>query len=473
MANYYDELLYLCGFEDDEIKKEKPRIDKSFQRLELGPEDMRRAEGWVRQHHDIDLSGMRKILRAWLLELFDLVLARDEGKKVVYYGSPSIEGPGMAIKTAAGDGVYCSCPDAILCHTLGQIFNKLNPLLEAGERGGLPPGHGLCSLQQVRVGGMAKGIIPIPDLVTGSSYYCDMGSKADELLHEKYGHRAIYVDGSMDSRWGEFPDYSPQRVEFLGNQLNKLFATVKEVLGVEVNRAVWEKAMATGIDLARAIAQFQELVAADPMPISSAGVELAMMLAAASTGRARNEGPEAIKTLCQDVKQRVEKGIGVVEKGAPVVMIFLPSFSDPSISHMMEDTGLAIRVIPSSLTLSVEKPTPQPTLGEEIADRQLKMGAYHSSFGVVKIVETAVNALKVDGLLWTYLYNCRPMALTSHFLKKWVEESTGVPTMSLEMDIYDSRSYGAGSLRTKVEAFAEMLRARKRLGQGTGKSSKE
>jgi benzoyl-CoA reductase/2-hydroxyglutaryl-CoA dehydratase subunit BcrC/BadD/HgdB len=29
------------------------------------------------------------------------------------------------------------------------------------------------------------------------------------------------------------------------------------------------------------------------------------------------------------------------------------------------------------------------------------------------------------------------------------------------MDVYDSRSYTAESLRTRVEAFAEMLRARK------------
>jgi hypothetical protein len=389
------------------------------------------------------------------------VLAREEGKKIVYYGFPSIEGPGIAIKTAAGDGLYCACPDAILCHTMGQIFNKINPILEAGERGGLPPGHGLCSLQQIRNGGMAKGIIPIPDLVTGSSYYCDMGSKADELLHEKYGHRAIYVDGSMDARWGEFPHFSQERVKFLGSQLNKLFATVKEVLGVEVNREVWHKAMATGIDLARAVVQLQELVNADPMPISCAALELAMILPAASTGRARSEAVEAINALCQEVKQRVEKGIGVVEKGAPKVMMFIPSFSDPRIAHMIEDAGLAVKPIPASTALSVEKTIPQPTLGEEIADRQLKMGAYHSSFGIVKIFENAVRILKLDGLIWSYLYNCRPLALSSHFLKKWVEENTGVPTLALEMDIYDSRSYSAGTLKTKVEAFAEMLRARK------------
>ena len=74
MANYYDELLKLCGFEDSEINKEKPRIDRVFQRLELGPEDMKRADEWVRQNHDVELLGVRKLLRAWIMELLDLVL---------------------------------------------------------------------------------------------------------------------------------------------------------------------------------------------------------------------------------------------------------------------------------------------------------------------------------------------------------------------------------------------------------------
>jgi len=219
--------------------------------------------------------------------------------------------------------------------------------------------------------------------------------------------------------------------------------------------------MVTGIDLDRALVQLQQLMAADPMPISSVELELAMLLPAASTGRAMTDGPEAINMLCQDVNQRVEKGIGGVETGAPVVMSFLPSFSDPSIGHMIEDAGLAMSASSSSVVPPLDAAAPQPTLGEEIADRQLMIGPYHSSFGLAKLMEHAVKATQVDGLIWNYIYNCRPMALTSHLLKKWVEETTGVPTLSLEADIYDSRSYSAGTLKTKVEAFAEMLRARK------------
>jgi len=464
VANYYDELLKLCGFEDDEIKREKSRIDQAFQRLELGPEDMKTAERWVRQNHDVELLGVRKLLRAWLLELLDLVLARDEGKKIVYYGFPSIQGPGVAIQTAAelaGVNLYCACPDVILCHTLGQIFNKLTPVLEAGEENGLPPGHGLCSLQQIRVGGMAKGIVPVPDLVTGSSYFCDMGSKADELLHERYGHQAVYVDGSMDSRWGEYPYYSPERVDFFGSQLNKLFSTAKQVLGVEVTREVWDKAMSSRNHFARAVAQLQQYMRADPMPLSTVEMYLAMMFSAATTGRAAVEGPEAIDTLCQEVKQRVEDGIGVMEKGAPRVMSSALFLSDPSVMHMIEDAGLATAPMTGGLSSKEMLAPTHATLGAYIADLHLIEGGYHSSFGMVKLMESVVNSLSVDGFIWGYTYNCRPMAQSSHFLTKWVRENTGIPTLSIETDHFDSRSYSAAALRTRVEAFAELLRARK------------
>ena len=35
----YTELLRLCGYEEEEIEKERPRIDKAFKKLDIGPED--------------------------------------------------------------------------------------------------------------------------------------------------------------------------------------------------------------------------------------------------------------------------------------------------------------------------------------------------------------------------------------------------------------------------------------------------
>lgn len=462
MADYYDELLKLCGFADNEIERERPRIEKAFQKLELGPEDMKEAERWVRQNHDVELVGVRKLLWIWLEELVDLVLAKDEGKKLLYYGFPTIAGPATAI-AAASENIYCTCPDAVLCYTMGQIFNKLTSILEAGEENGLPAGHALCSLQQIRVGGMAKGIVPVPDMVITSSYNCDMGSKADELLHQRYGHPTVYVDGSMDSRWGEFPSYLPERAAFLGGQLEKVFDTAKEVLGVEVTTEARSEGASRNRDLFGRVRKLVELMQrADPQPISIVDVEVARRLTSGSAGRRiMTEGPNIIATLNQEIKERIDRGIGVVEKGAPKVVILMAHFSDPSIMHMMENCGLSIPTTVHTLLASrIWKTTPFIS-GEILAKEQLERGPFHGAFGEIKRAAEAALLFNADGVIWNYLYNCRPIALTSHLLKQFVEKETGIPVLSLEMDMYESRSYSAAALRTKVETFAEILRARK------------
>jgi benzoyl-CoA reductase/2-hydroxyglutaryl-CoA dehydratase subunit BcrC/BadD/HgdB len=339
--------------------------------------------------------------------------------------------------------------------------------LEAGEKSGLPPGHALCTLQTIRVGGLALGIIPVPDLVLTSSYYCDMGSKTDELLHHRYGHQAIYIDGCMDSLWGEFPHYDEERVLFLGNNLNAAFEKAGEILGTQVAWKHLEQAGAIGMEYLGLLGQLTELMKADPLPVSGTAIELGTFLMSGCTGNSRKEGPSALRILIEEVKDRVKRSVGVVEKGAPRVLILLGHFSDPSIEHLYEEAGLADAAMLFSLPVSLtdQAETKYQTMGEVLAEREMRLGWYHSNFGFAKraeqIIKKVSEEFNIDGVIWNYTYNCRPMAQTSHFAKKWLEEKTGLPILSLEMDYYDNRYYGTGALRTKVETFAQMLRSRK------------
>jgi benzoyl-CoA reductase/2-hydroxyglutaryl-CoA dehydratase subunit BcrC/BadD/HgdB len=461
MPHPYGELLKLCGFGEDDIQKQKSRLDQVFDRCKLGPRDFAVAEKWVRENHEVGLAGVRKILGLWLMEFVDLVLAKEDGKKIVYFGFPTITGPAMAIGTAS-DEVLVTCPDVVLCYSLGQIFNKLGPILEAGEENGLPPGHGLCSLQQIRVGALAKGVIPAPDMVLTSSYYCDMGSKTDELLHEVYGHPAVYVDGSMDSRWGDFPDFSGERIEYLGSQLEKIFEKAEEHLGVRVTKEALAESAARRSKIFRDLNELVELLkGADPQPISIVEIEMARRLTNGSASqRLLTEGPKAFSLFCGEVKERISKGIGVIPKGAPRVMISVAHFSDPSVTHMMENCGFSIPATLFGLLTSKGREKTPFLSGTILAQQEMQGGMFHSTYGLVKSASELTKEIRLDGIIWNYLFNCRPLSQPSHLLKRLVEKETGIPVLSLEMDIYDSRTYSAEALRTRVEAFAEMLRAR-------------
>ena len=463
MGDYYDKLFRLCGYEDEEIKSERTRIEASFEKLGIGPEDMDMADGWVRQNHDVSLLGVRKLLGAWLKELIDLVLAREEGKKIVYYGFPAILGPGLMLSASSKD-VFVSAPDMVLDHTMGQIFNKLKPILEAGEANGLPPGHALCSLWQAKIGGVALGMIPVPDLALASSYYCDMGSKADDLVTALYGVPMAYIDGIMDSKWGEYPEYYPERVHYLGARINQALEMAGKVLGIRITPDAWERSRKSTQPFRDNLARLAEVMKADPVPVSIAELELLEALSGSSTGRGIQEGIKAMDILIHELEERVKAGKGVTEKGAPRVMVRLGHTSDPRVTRLIEEAGLAVPltfILGSWGGIKVKHKGNYTTPGEIIADYELAAGYYYGTEGQIKVYEKAAEFMKLDGFIAQYLYNCRPVATISHIQKKYLEEKTGLPVLSLEIDNFDSRAYSAESLRTKVETFAEILKARK------------
>jgi len=83
----YTNLFKMCGYELGEIEREKPRIDKVFDMLELGPKDIQTALTTIPQNFDIELNGVRKLLRIWLEELLNLMLAKEEGKTNLWHRS--------------------------------------------------------------------------------------------------------------------------------------------------------------------------------------------------------------------------------------------------------------------------------------------------------------------------------------------------------------------------------------------------
>lgn len=466
MATYYDELLSLCSFDVNEIEKGRARFDAAFKKLGLVQTDMDRAVTRVNQYFDVELLGVRKALGVWLKELFDIVLARDEGKKLIYFGYPPFQYTGMAIKAAtlkSTDDFYIGCPEVVLCQTLGQIFDTLTPVIEEGEAKGLPPGHAMCSLLQIKNGALEKGIIPVPDMSIATSYYCDMGPKADELMQHRYGYPVVYMDGCLDAPWGEWPDYDRELVHYLGGKVNELFVKLKDLFGLEIDEAVWEEAKKLAGKCYAAFNQLNQFLAADPVPLSQADIELVFNFPTACTGIGMEEGPEATKILAEEVEKRVEKGFGILPKGAPRVLLLLQSFSDPAFNQLIEKVGMAV---PVTFTLlpppRAPEPYPYPTLGEKRAEQAMYGGVYHSSYGTIKRIEESIKfAEGIDGIIYNYQFSCRPLVCNTKLLKHHLEKTTGLPTLLLETDYYDKRSYSEGPMRTRLETFSEMISAGK------------
>lgn len=451
------ELLILCGFEPEEIKIETPRVEKAFDILEISEEDTERAKAKIERYFDIALPSMRKVLGLWLKELIDMVLAKEEGKKVIYVSYPPIPQI-VAAMAMTSDEIYCSSPDIVLSNTLNLLFDKINPVLETAEKNGLAPGIAFCSYLQTRLGSIVKGIVPKPDLLIPSCFLCDLTPATDQLLHEMYGTPVAYIDNMIDEKGDRWPDeINPRKVKYFAREMENAIEMYTEVTDYELPDKEVREAVSIADKIHYMCGQIQELRKADPLPFSQSDYHLAMSLT--NIGRGLREGPEVLEGLIGELEKRIDAGEGIVEKGAPrVMLVMIPH--EPALAATIAELGLAACVHAGAAPRGPSRPVEYTSLWEEVADGNMRgRGANYSSLAYILQLVDAVKAWNVEGVIFFRHFSCRQYSIFPIRAKQVIEEELQIPVLSLEGDYCDFRSYNVQGMRTRLETFAEMVKS--------------
>lgn len=454
-----NEFFTLCGFDATEVENERPRIEKAFMIANISQEDEERAHDRVLEFFDTELVGVRKVLGIYLKQFVDLVLAREEGKKIVYSVYPPVARLGVATTLTSQD-VYCHAPEVVVDIVMGQIFGKLDSILETAEVNGLPPGIAQCSLNQARVGAIASGLVPVPDITLSAGFFCDQSPKVDDLLHEVYGVENVFVDACMDSSWDEFPEISPRRVQYFAEEQRRAREKIGRTLEIEITDDSLRQAAKEYGKLWYVMQQVLQMMKNDPQPISSVDLGLFYWMISSPERQTLQNGLQALQILAREVKHRVNEGKGVVQKGSPRVAWTIPHATDPGIMHMVEGCGLSIPVIVFAAVTPGEMVKSQyPTPEERSAESELRYGVYHSLSGLIYRYKSVCEAWNVDGFIQANHYSCR-CSYGSLITKKVVESDLNLPVLDLEWDAYDSRNHNVEKLKTKIETFGEVLLAK-------------
>ncbi|MCP4603296.1 MAG: 2-hydroxyacyl-CoA dehydratase [Proteobacteria bacterium] len=458
----YDNLLTsLCGYTAEEIERDRARIDKAFDVLGIGPEDISRAENRITTYFDVELSSVRRQLGVYIRRLVNLVLCKEEWGKVVYTDIGEMR-LNVALNTL--DGVYSEQPSCLLGIAMGYIFDKITPIIDSAEAHGMPAGKAMCSGTQMNLGAIRMGIIPPPDIALVSGYYCDQVTKPYEQIQESYGTRTIYIDGSYDSPWGQYPEIDPRRVAYLAAQLRKAIGELEDALGVEITDEVLANANRQYAKIYYGMAAYNQLLrTADPQPVSQTSLILMQATSVANYERVQlEELPQVYSTFIREIKQRIDAGMGVVPKGSPRVATYSPPMGDPAIQRMVEECGIQVALWAHMelLPLQMEK-SPYPTWEERTAHSLLLSGYFYDVWAKSYRAKELAKIYDLNGMLWFYSYACRMDGYGASLGKKYLEEDINLPVLALEMESYDTRHYSVEAMRTRVETFAEMLQLRK------------
>jgi benzoyl-CoA reductase/2-hydroxyglutaryl-CoA dehydratase subunit BcrC/BadD/HgdB len=456
----YSEFLQLCGFSPEEIEKEQSRIDKAFKTWGITAEDVKRGEERIKRYFDLELTGMHKIRRLWITEFVDMTLAKEEGKKVIYSSFPSISQITAAIANMS-DKVFCTVPEPIIMTVMGQYFGKLGPILEQAEKSWLPPGQAHCAFLQARIASILGGMAAMPDLLISVGIACDQSGKTDEMMEYLKGIPVVHIDSCNDEAGDHWPYPDPRRVRYLGQELKNVSEVFQQVIGLELTEETINQGMSGWSRLKTIIDKIKNLRdKADPLPMSEKDWQNVFELGSLCSGRSVREGLDAVNMLLKELQERVNQGIGVLPKGAPRVINFFGSSSDPAVTEVIEKAGLASISGGGSHSTRREKSSSSmyKSVWEQIAAKNLNSAMHASAAIKIDDFKQQCGGGHVDGLIIAALVKCRAQAIHPRKAKDVIEKELGIPVLAIEFDNLDSREYTAEYFKSRVEPFAEMLK---------------
>lgn len=318
--------------------------------------------------------------------------------------------------------------------------------VEDGEKH-LP--RNMCPLIKAAVGAKVSGTCPYfqsVDMIVGETT-CDGKKKAWEILDE---YVPVHV---MDlPQMKRTKDYNMWMDEI------KIFIEkVEELTGNKVTVESLKKGIEIANSKRRALKRLYDFRKLTPSPISGKDALLISQIAF-------YDDPERfvaqVNALCDELEERAKamKSEGkkrIMITGTPMA---LPNWKLHDIIEnldaevVVEETCTGTRYFENEVSLEGET---IENLIKNLADRYLNINCacFTPNTGRIDDIKRYVEEYKVDGVVYSNLSFCHTYAIEYNKVEKELKEA-GIPIINIETD-YSTED--AGQIKTRVEAFLEML----------------
>ncbi len=287
-------------------------------------------------------------------------------------------------------------------------------------------------------------------LVVGETT-CDGKKKMFEILA---AHQPVYVMEVPNKK-------SPAARDLWLSEVKAFKEVIEELTGNKITGDKLSQTIKKVNERRRALKRLYELRKANPVPISGKD---ALLVTQVSFYDDVDRAIQQMNKLCDELDVRVSKGEGVFPENAPRILVSGNPMAIPNwkLHHLVEATGAAI-VCEESCTgtrfFSELVDESDGTLDEQlkaIADRYMKINCACFTPNKERLddIVSLAKEYQVDGVIHYNLQFCHTYANEAVLVEQTLEKA-GVPLLRIETDYTDE---DIGQLRTRVDAFLEMIR---------------
>ena len=457
----HEKFLKLLAFSEAEMPEMLPCWKHTCELLGLSDEDVRFAcEDWIPKYWDMSLLGVRKCIGVYVRELMEMTRLgeyKEQGAKILYCNVPSHPAAVYANKIAGGDKIRISHPDYLMATVLNAFFHK-NTFLDSSEKSCMNPMCSHCGMNRLKADGRYNGIISSPTVMWNWGLYCNEGHKTEELIKNMGNEEWNYVLSTIPKDYNhDVPEAEDiPRVNYLAKVLKEGQAEVSGYTGIDVRDEHVVEAMTEYLDYIAKVEELSCLMAlSDPQPVSGNDTTIF----GAPTQMAFDSGferlNEAIDLMLAEVRERVERGIGPLPKGAPKLACQFVPFCVPWVSKAFAENGVNLSINTFFAPASKQRLYfDSEDIYRSVAQQWLSNPSAVNMNNEIELVCEMLTSFPLDGVIYGFFSFDRWIGSLQKTMVREVQERTGIPHFYLEGDFWSDAQFSLDDRITRIQNIA-------------------
>jgi len=301
----------------------------------------------------------------------------------------------------------------------------------------------------------------LPDLLVTTSSVCDVRLKWFEDMAQRLNVPLFTLDRPERVFDNIMQNPKPHEVRYYRSQLEDMLNFVTEVTGNRYDPDHLNECMDWAYKTNELRLEILELRKAVPSPMGCADGFATMYPGMYCSGTEKAFG--FYQALRDEVKARVDAGQGQIENEKFRLLWYgIPTWFNMGIFNYFEPIGGVFAYEPTY------NPNPWPPRVHEdplseMAVRSLSLGSTITT--TIKSILEQCREYQIAGGVLAYLLTCRPFYLPSLQVRLALEKELGIPTVLIECDLVDERSFSEAQIKTRMDAFAEQILKRIEAGE--------
>lgn len=313
----------------------------------------------------------------------------------------------------------------------------------------------LCSTSRCILGAALINALPTPDFLAFTSLPCDVGSHIYFTLSQLYGSKWFLLDVPL------YYDDEEEAIAYLENQIRNLVILMEDALDLKLDPEMLKTAITYSNEASLYAQKTNELARMIPSPLSAMET---MEFASAAHLLGSKEMAEMCKERYEEIKGNIRNARFEGNRKPRILWHGLrPYYTDEIFDHL--EDKCKVEVISELDVYGVfycgwEFLDPEQPF-RSLAKRMLLLQGSFSSINeqFIRQISGRLDEYSIDGVIAYNSRGCRHMLSVSQVFRD-IFNNNDRPYLEIDGDYIDDRDYSFEQIKTRIDAFAELLYGR-------------